>query len=354
MSDAFDSNSIDDMAPIGSPLPGTDPVGDIIMAILFFGVGCLHLWRNSQTNTSCHVIMTSAVLFAIISLGMRIHDVYNFKIIIFNSSLPVLVVSGWIIKVTVAYLGLAWSRSMRKAITQQAQLVHRFSIGGIFIYSIGSTLVISGWVIYLNPTTLSAFNAAPTLMKFGYRITLAFNLLSAGLFIWQFFKTKNDSIPGLSAKRKQVLVLTAHCILIFIADMFYHLGPVRAGHVFHILVLCAGVYTREALTGFDKEPDLTNCMPIVIPTVAYGQQTVNMAANPSMVFMQPVHMEHPVVYQHHVGTEEANATTPAIYTNVQTADSSESDTSSFSDNHAFVVEDPASNPNPYAAPYPQE
>ncbi|KAI9591237.1 hypothetical protein BDF19DRAFT_417318 [Syncephalis fuscata] len=354
MSDDSNSDSFGYVAPTEPFLRGTDPVGDIIMAILFFGVGCLHLWRNSQTNNSCHVIMTGAVLFAIISFGMRIDGAYNFKIIVFNYSWSVLAVSGWIIKVTVAYLGLAWSRSMGKAITQRAQLVHRFSIGGIFIYNIGITLVISGWLVYFHSTTLSAFNATPTLIKFGYGITLAFNLPSAGLFIWQFFETKNDSIPGLSAKRKQLLVLTAHCILIFIADMFYLLELVRANHVFHVLVLCVGVYTRKALTGFDKEPDLTSCMPIVIPTVAYGQQTVNMAVNPSMVFMQPVHMEHPVVYQHHVGTEEANATTPAIYTNVQAANSSESDTLSFSDNHAFVVEDPASNPNPNAAPYPQE
>ncbi|KAI9592950.1 hypothetical protein BDF19DRAFT_449940 [Syncephalis fuscata] len=119
--------------------------------------------------------------------------------------------------------------------------------------------------------------------------------------------------------------------------MFYFLGPVRAGHVFHVLVLSVGVYTREALTGFDEEPVVTSCIPAVIPTAAYDQQTVNMIDDPNVVFKQPG------ACQHHIGTKEAITTTPATDSNVQTASFPKSNTSPFSDDYALAVEDPVSN-----------
>ncbi|KAI9597552.1 hypothetical protein BDF19DRAFT_435470 [Syncephalis fuscata] len=267
------------------------------------------------TNTKYHAMMVGAAAIGVIGFGMSIGGIYSLAIVPILYSAPVLILSGWMIKLIIANLMLVWVRSMGKAIAQRIQLIHRFAVGGIVAYSIGSALVISGLILFYNLTSLSSFRTAVTLVRLGYGITLTYSLLLTGLSLWQYVETQNDGVPGLGFKRRQLLVVAAHCLLIFISDLCYVLLAATAGHVFSIFVLGVGVYTRKALTGFDEEPDLTSCMPAIMPNAAYNQQTVNMANNPNMVFIQPVHMGQPNTYQHHVGTEEANTSTPATYPN---------------------------------------
>ncbi|KAI9595694.1 hypothetical protein BDF19DRAFT_441286 [Syncephalis fuscata] len=261
------------------------PIKEFIFLILFFDFGCLHFWRYCQTSTKYHAVIAGAALSAAISFSMCIAGVYTFDNTAILHSAPFLMLYGWIIKVIVTYLVTVWSRSMRKAIIQRARLVRGFGIAGIAAYSTGNALVIGSCLIHTDFIKLSSIDAVLTLLHIGYGITLTCSLLLIGLFVWQFVEIKRSGVPGLGFKRRQLLVLMAHCILIFISDLCYILIYTTAGCAFSILVLGVGVYTRKALAGFDQEPDLTNCMPVVMPNAVQVQQKVNIITNPSMLFL---------------------------------------------------------------------
>ncbi|KAI9597557.1 hypothetical protein BDF19DRAFT_411997 [Syncephalis fuscata] len=226
---------------------------------------------------------------------------------------------------------MSWS--MSKTITQQAQVIHRFGVIGMIIYSIGTALVIGSSILFYNRPTPSAYKTAATLARLGYGISLAINLLSAGLFVWQYVQSKHSSHSGLGFKCRQLLVLAAHCILIFAPDLSYVLDSDKVSHVFNILVLSIGIYTRKALTRFDEVPNVILIIPVIIPDAACSQQTMNMVYNPNPVLVhhmytgQPVQTGQPSAYQHHANTKKTKMATTASLTSVKTANSSESNIS---------------------------
>ncbi|KAI9592923.1 hypothetical protein BDF19DRAFT_498128 [Syncephalis fuscata] len=351
MSDDSSSNSVDNVAPTQPFVPGTKPLRDITFALFFLGFGCLHFWRYIQTRTKYHGMMIGAILIGAAAFGMHINGLYKFNDTFLNYSKVVLLFAGWIIKIIVAKLMLAWSQSMRKVIVQRAQLVYRFGINGMVFYSIGCALVLGGWILLIRSNTFLSEKKADNIIRAGYSITSGFSFLSAILFLWQYAEIKRNNISELDFKCRQLLVLAAHCILISVSDMGYLLYHFLAGHTSNVLVLFVGVYTRKALTGFDKEPTLTSRTLIAMSATAYNQRARDVVNDINAAFTQSEHSEQHDDCQRRNRTEETITTT---YFNVQPADLPEFNALPSNNNYASVIENLAANLNLYTESYSQE
>jgi hypothetical protein len=128
--------------------------------------------------------------------------------------------------------------------SEKADTTLRVYLGSIGGYGVGSLLVTVAHALLTRSTKQFAISTFLALFRFGYSLTLITDIDLIGIFDWLLFKTPSNGTADLGRKRRELVVLDTHTIMMFISDLCSILFSTYAGYAFLVLFLGVGLYPR--------------------------------------------------------------------------------------------------------------
>ncbi|KAI8052089.1 hypothetical protein BDF22DRAFT_689899 [Syncephalis plumigaleata] len=265
----------------------------MVFAAIFAG---LQLWRYSQTRTKFHQIICIPILVFILSLGLCIGGARIPDGIMIGGGVIIFMLSVLMLKLLVSHLFNHWCRSMTGVHSEKTHITRKMYLGSVANYSIGTLLLVTSIALSIKPPRRLSLRTIPTLFRLGYSFLLITDIVLTGVFVWLLVETPNNGSAELGRKRRELIVLAAHTVTMFIADLCFVLFEDYAGYAFLLLFLGASLYPLNSMGGFEQAPDLTNYMPNVMPTNVMGQPPNHMANNPNVIFVPTPPPTQPEAY----------------------------------------------------------